>query len=596
MKCTLLKYFIFHIIIITNIIVISHSQEFSCSNPNVKDLTIKTDNHIILSSCVISEEWLDVSQFQTDTNFKEVYESPESTRRSFTLDYKQDTETNLKKDPLVISSISASSRNKDYLNPVIYSNRFPYTLNQGDTLDFIVEYNCKDLWDDLEISIRIHGEDKPLNLYVKKICKSDYIDTANFSYFVLICFYLIFMYFSRLDFLIHKEHFVQINIKELLQAKNVENIFYTTLIIIGIIIFFISFGYIYVITFIFSTLLSVICVKSLVKFIFSLIIPSLMDKLESNYCFFLSFKLTAPKIFCYLVSLGIYICWFIVPWNIAKIILNNFIVFIITYYTIHKINFKNFPMILTLLILIIIYQFTLLVVYDGLIIKSTNPTFDLTTHLVITAPIRFILPDLVSSPFDEIYFFSIMDLVLLGFILRYCEFLSFYDGNYISFTLYASYIGIIINLILFYVFKIYPPLYLFPCLLSTITGIIYAIFKGDVSLVWNLDKLKKVSKKELFDVPLGIIGADHSEDFANLSSGYIPPNVYKVDGQEKDEDGMNLEMNEINNKSDGLSSSMDISEDEKKSLKRELNQMNSNSKTEMNEIKDSFSFKVNKDK
>ena len=151
MKCTLLKYFIFHIIIITNIIVISHSQEFSCSNPNVKDLTIKTDNNIILSSCVISEEWLDVSQFQTDTNFKEVYESPESTRRSFTLDYKQDTETNLKKAPLVISSISASSRNKDYLNPVIYSNRFPYTLNQGDTLDFIVEYNCKDLWDDLEI-------------------------------------------------------------------------------------------------------------------------------------------------------------------------------------------------------------------------------------------------------------------------------------------------------------------------------------------------------------------------------------------------------------------------------------------------------------
>ena len=69
-----------------------------------------------------------------------------------------------------------------------------------------------------------------------------------------------------------------------------------------------------------------------------------------------------------------------------------------------------------------------------------------------------------------------------------------------------------------------------------------------------------------------------------------------MDGQEKDEDGMNLEMNEINNKSDGLSSSMDISEDEKKSLKRELNQMNSNSKTEMNEIKDSFSFKVNKDK
>ena len=239
MKCTLLKYFIFHIIIITNIIVIS--QEFSCSNPNVKDLTIKTDNNIILSSCVISEEWLDVSQFQTDTNFKEVYESPESTRRSFTLDYKQDTETNLKKAPLVISSISASSRNKDYLNPVIYSNRFPYTLNQGDTLDFIVEYNCKDLWDDLEISIRIHGEEKPLNLYVKKICKSDYIDTANFSYFVLIFFYLIFMYFSRLDFLIHKEHFVQINIKELLQAKNVENIFYTTLIIIGIIIFFISF-------------------------------------------------------------------------------------------------------------------------------------------------------------------------------------------------------------------------------------------------------------------------------------------------------------------------------------------------------------------
>lgn len=606
----------YQLIIIQSILFISHSQNFPYLNKNVCELIIKTGNSTVFSSCSIEEEWLDVYQYQTDRNFKEVYESPESIRRSFTIDYQKDSESSPKKNPIILSSISVSNTNPDYLKPIILSNTFPYTLHQGDSFDFIVEYNCKDMWDDVKITISINGEKDPINFFVKKICNRKYLYTSNFSYFVLLLFYIIFIHFSRVDFLIHKEHFVQINIKELIQAKNVENIFYTTIIIIGIIIFFISIGYIYIISFFFATLLSVICVKSFVKFIFSLLIPSIMDKFEAKSCYLLYFKFTGPKIFYYAIAIAIYVFWFICPFKLVKIILNNVIVFIVTYYTIHKINFRNFIMIATLFFLVILYQMILLITYDGLVTKNTNPTFDLTTHLIIDAPIRFVLPDLVSSPFDEIYFFSTIDLVLLGFLLRYLEGLSLVNERYLTIGLYNAYLGLMINLFVFYIFKIYPPLYFVPCMLVIAGLLIYAFIAGDFLKFWNLDKMKKLSKKELFDVPLGIIGADHSEDYANLSPEYIPPNVYIVGGEKRDEDGMNLEMNELTNNLNryDFMSSLEASYDEKSPKENKETSGNENknlntrgkinskeilkktdNKTEMKEIKDNFSFKVQKD-
>lgn len=600
--------------IIQAILFLTYSQTFPYLNKNVCDLIIKTENSTVFSSCLVQEEWLDVNQFQTDRNFKEVYESSKSTRRSFTIDYHKDSESSPKKNAIILSSITVSNTNPNYLKPIILSNSFPYTLHQGDTFDFIVDYNCKDMWDDVKIMIGINGEKESINFFVKKICCKKYLYTSNFSYFVLLLFYIIFIHFSRLDFLIHKEHFVQINIKELIQAKNVENIFYTTIIIIGIIIFFISIGYIYIISFFFVALLSVICIKSFIKFIFSLIIPSIMDKFESKSCYLLYFKLTCPKVFCYGIAFAIYLFWFICPFKVAKIILNNVIVFIVTYYIIHKINFRNFIMIATLFFLVILYQMILLIAYDGLVTKNTNATFDLTTHLIIDAPIRFVLPDLVPSPFDEIYFFSTIDLVLLGFLLRYLECLSLINEKYLTVGLYNSYLGLMINLFIFYIFKIYPPLYFVPCVLVIAGLLIYAFIAGDFLKFWNLDKMKKLSNKNLFDVPLGIIGADHSEDYANLSPEYIPPNVYIVGGEKKDEDGMNLEMNELANNLNRFDfmSSLEASYDEKISSKgnkdpnenKNLNtkgKQNSkemlkkpDNKTEMKEIKDSFSFKVKK--
>lgn len=258
----------------------------------------------------------------------------------------------------------------------------------------------------------------------------------------------------------------------------------------------------------------------------------------------------------------------------------------------------------------------LLITYDGLVTKNTNPTFDLTTHLIIDAPIRFVLPDLVSSPFDEIYFFSTIDLVLLGFLLRYLEGLSLVNERYLTIGIYNAYLGLVINLFLFYIFKIYPPLYFVPCMLVIAGLLIYAFIAGDFLKFWNLDKMKKLSKKELFDVPLGIIGADHSEDYANLSPEYIPPNVYIVGGEKRDEDAMNLEMNELTNNLNryDFMSSLEASYDEKSPKENKEHSGNENkslntkgkinskeilkktdNKKEMKEIKDNFSFKVQKD-
>lgn len=524
------------------------SNKLEVTNLNLCDLLISTDDTAIISNCTIKDAWEDRIKLEIDKNYIELYEPPENTRRIFTIDYHKDSEFSESKSPIVLTSVTIQSLNNlNSTNPVIYSDKFPYTINQGDSMDLIVEYNCIKNWDDIQISLLIEGEN-PITFHYKKMCTDNFINKFDFTYIVLSLCYLLCIHFSRNDFLINKEHFVQINTEEIAQAKNAEKIFLIMTIIVFVILFFIVIGYIYFISSIFAMILAVISVKSCVKYLLNLALPSCMESLTNISFVFIYFQLDIAKILCYAISIFFYVAYLFLLDGTWEILLNNINTFIITYFLIHKVNWNKFFFILGMFIIVVGFDIYKIFFTDENLTKNKGTVYNLTTEHVINSPIRFIIPDMISTPFNVVYFFSLCDLVLLGFTLRYLERCKKLNSKYFTIGIYCTVIGIFINLLLFYFAGFSAPISMLPCIFIVIASLGYSISVGEFWDFCELDK-QKSKKKTPFDVQLGIIGADHSEDFANLTGDYIPPSVYQInerkESEEKEEeDNDNVDVDE----------------------------------------------------
>lgn len=371
----------------------------------------------------------------------------------------------------------------------------------------------------------------------------NYLKTLNSSYLITMALFLICLYGFKNSFLINKDHFVQINIESILQTKNVEKILLITLIIIIVILFFIIIGYIYVISFIASTIISIISITSLVRFVLTLFFPKFIDMIETKTFLIYNIMMNYGKLLFYMISTCLFIVWFIVK-SIPEMIVNNLIVFIISYFAIHKLNWKKFYMVFGFYLITLIYQITILTLAE---VPTTfvSQIYSLTTRLVINAPIRFVIPDIVNSPYDIIYFFTIFDLVLVGFVLKYLERSSKFNAKFAFIGQYGTYLGMLLNLITFYFFKFAPPVYVIPCTVIIMWAIVYSFLIGEAMAFFDIDAQKR-RLKEMAEAPLGIIGADHSEDFANVEREYMPPTVFKIkDGSGSFVEEEKYEMKEI---------------------------------------------------
>ena len=485
---------------------------------NLCDLEITTDNHRILSNCIISDSWRDNLDVMSSQIFEKNYEKSGTKRRIFNIEFKDNTQ--ITKSAILINNVEVSSTHGNkYLNPKLFSIKVPYLLEQGDSFDFIIEYNCIRKWDDIKISLNITGEHKNIKtqfLY-KKICETTYKNKPNFTYFFLVISFIIIIFLCRHDFLINSMNFVQINIQEIMQTKNAENIFMISSLILVIILFFIIIGYIKIISFIFSSLMSIICIKSFIKSIFKILIPKITYKLEQKEFYIKTIKFEMSNIITYCLSILIYFFWFISE-NYrfyTQIILNNCIVFIIIYFSEHKINWQSFYFVILMFLVVFIYQCAFLFYIDGIPTLSSNTVYNITTKLMINIPIRFILPDFIKSPYDEIYFFSIVDSIICGFIIRYCENSAILSEKYFNISLYASYIGLLFNLLLFYCFRFAPPMHMLPSLFSILSVIIYSVIKKETWIFFDLEEQRKEKQDIIFE-------RDNEDDF----NFYTPPNHY----------------------------------------------------------------------
>ena len=479
---------------------------------NLCDLIITTDNHTILSNCLISESWRDNLDVMSSQIFEKTYEKSITKRRMFNIEYKDNSQET--KNPILINKIEISSINGN---------------------------KCIKKWDDIKILLDITGENKNIKTYFlyKKICETSYRNKPNFTYFFLFLSFIIIVFLSRHNFLINKINFVQIKIQEIIQAKNAENILMITSIILVIILFFIIIGYIKIISFVFSSLMSIICVKSFLKSFFKMFIPNISDKLEKQTYYIKRLQMDNSKIITYIISILIYIFWFISE-NYKfyiQIIVNNFIVFIIIYFSEHKINWQSFYFVVLIFLIIFIYQLTFIFYLEGIPTPNKSTVYNITTKLTVNIPIRFILPDFITSPYEEIYFFTIVDCIMCGFILRYCQNSEILSKNYFIIANYASYIGILINLFLFYFLRFAPPMHMIPSLLSILSVIIYSIIKKETWLFMDLEAQNEIGifEQDIEDEDdysfLNISNPNHlSEDYSSLKDFKISnENLISID-------------------------------------------------------------------
>ena len=587
---------IYFYLCLLNILIINTYQssdyyflDLKSKNSSICDLRITTDKFIIFDKCELSPEWKLYLEKTTSQNSLEVYENKETPIRVINIEYLIDnhkTQPDIKFTNIEIKFYF----DKIYINNLNISNQFPISLKKGDNFDVIIEYaNMNYTYINLVINIfMINDLDSSivdLNFGYSKILFNEYNEKIDLSYIFLVLFFIIFIFLLRLKFLIEENQFIVIHIDEIMQGKNAEKIFVVVGSLLTILLFFMIIKYIFYITFIFSILIALISVKSFYKYLSKVIFPFWTQNLDDKFMQVKNFKIEYSNLVFYPISILTIFIWY----NISDenfdlhTYLNDVIFFIIVYFNVHKLNLKNFFIITGISFAVIIYQVIKIVLDDDKIQKDKNNVYYITTRFIIDVPIRFILKDFLESPFEEIYFFSILDITLIGYIVHYCDFTYHLSEVYFRISIYGTILGLIINIFLFYGFKFSPPMSLIPLFICIVSLIVYSIHKKQFFDFMDLEKEEPqdFQEMEIQEIQENQIDLSKKNDNFNLSF-----NDDKIFQGETD----NLKLKEKNEEDDD-----EDSDEEKKheNLMNELNEeINLKNKNLSNQIINKNSFEL----
>ena len=587
---------IYFYLCLLNILIINTYQssdyyflDLKSKNSSICDLRITTDKFIIFDKCELSPEWKLYLEKTTSQNSLEVYENKETPIRVINIEYLIDnhkTQPDIKFTNIEIKSYF----DKIYINNLNISNQFPISLKKGDNFDVIIEYaNMNYTYINLVINIfmtnDLDSSIVDLNFGYSKILFNEYNEKIDLSYIFLVLFFIIFIFLLRLKFLIEENQFIVIHIDEIMQGKNAEKIFVVVGSLLTILLFFMIIKYIFYITFIFSILIALISVKSFYKYLSKVIFPFWTQNLDNKFMQVKNFKIEYSNLVFYPISILTIFIWY----NISDenfdlhTYLNDVIFFIIVYFNVHKLNLKNFFIITGISFAVIIYQVIKIVLDDDKIQKDKNNVYYITTRFIIDVPIRFILKDFLESPFEEIYFFSILDITLIGYIVHYCDFTYHLSEVYFRISIYGTILGLIINIFLFYGFKFSPPMSLIPLFICIVSLIVYSIHKKQFFDFMDLEKEEPqdFQEMEIQEIQENQIDLSKKNDNFNLSF-----NDDKIFQGETD----NLKLKEKNEEDDD-----EDSDEEKKheNLMNELNEeINLKNKNLSNQIINKNSFEI----
>lgn len=514
---------------------------FTVNEQSFEDVEIE-----ILRNCKVSGSW----SLEKSSSFFEkvdnIYEKDSIVRRSFRIRYRESQAE--VRNPIVIDKIKIYEEERESPgSSVITSVNFPYSLEQGNSFDFYIDYKCNTGWS--KITIQVYLENSVIEFGYIKICSVGSKIITNPTYFLLILLFIFISYLCEKDYLIFNVHIIKINPEEIIALKYAEYITIYTLILLsilillGILTLFKEFSYAS------GFIISLISVKFVVKSTVALFNPKFDEKV-SNQTWLISEKydiiISLSKIIYYTVAAIILVFWLIYSNNFF---LMNLIAFSISYLVIKKFLFKNFYFILFLYLSVTVYN----IIWMNFNTTKYNGTFNYTNGRVINIPISFVLPELIKNPYGTRYFFSILDLILVGFLLEYLKRTKL-DSNYLKYGQQGFNAGLLLNLISFYLFKFYFPFFVLPGNCTIITVIIFSLWRGEFIIFSHLDVQEKhLRNKIVKEYPLTIIGADQSHDFNEMITigKYVPPYIINemednIEESPKDQDFLKHEVGEVN--------------------------------------------------
>lgn len=476
----------------------------------------------IYNNSLVFSEWIfkAKSSFFTDSNV--IYENEGTFQRYFRIENSyQEEEIEIKEDEneineiennsLIINSIKVNY-NQEIMSPKISELEFPLIIQANDSLDFLIEYNCLPggNWGVVEIILETSG--KTIKFSYMKICDSSYKAKINNTYFLLMICFVSLCYILSLNIFKFNEYF---NLDDLIHIKNSEQIFVFSFILIGVIIFISILSLFKKLSFLVGFILLIITMKYFLEYLWGK-----LSKLINNFNFTTAIELR--NIHLYVISFIINILGLI---YYSNILLNNIIFVSLVYSCLKVKEYRNFYIIIFFYVVTIIYDIYWLL-YEEIKFKSF---YNLNTNLYLINPIIFRLPDLIDSPFNTEYFFSFYDLFIICLLIDYNK-KQILNENYFKLCLYSLILGILFNIILFYSFYLYIPMFIFPGVLMLISVIAYSIYNHEFYLYSHLDYQIKKGLNPKF--PLLVIGADSSDNFSHVLSfkkEYIPPQLAKFE-------------------------------------------------------------------
>ncbi len=468
------------------------------SNENSDDFNVE-----ILKDCEIQKMWKTRDDILKSCDSpKRVIEGEDNNRRAFRFSYLKSNQISNLTESIIINRI-----NMEYPNKIAQSSltKTKLILNPGDIIDIYLKYDCfindnnsrndfNENWYKIKILLEFKSLDT-LSFEFIKVCDASYIESFDTSHLIIICFIFLVVFLSTKEFL--KSKFEVIVVEKYTEIRNPENLLVIGLVISLILIF------IGVINIFESWITLVILIIGPVSIAMiteaSLKYNEILTHLE-NRSYEIPFLGSISFLFSSCLLLGIIIT--IIYFYTENWIFNNIIAIAVALITIRLFKFTNFKLILMMFLIRIFYDIIWTLFNSQYFTENYKLSHNSSNHL----PIKFVCPEFSSTPFNSCNFLPIADIILPGFLNNYLKIFDEKKGGNLYFltsTISLGF-GLILNMIVYYLYKLPLPLFLFtgPIIITTI--IVIAFNKGDFNKIIegfsstllenNLDKnMKKLS-------------------------------------------------------------------------------------------------------
>jgi len=498
-------------------LVISTSSSESLENYDVP----------IFENCEVNKYWVVRNSPTYNTHHciipERVFEGEDIIRRPIRFSYLRNNQNAFRNSQINILNINIEG-NKNIADTTVTKSSF--SLKPGEARDIYIDYECRDMdvkktlptpWVTLLITITFDNDIKR-SFEFTKICTASYKEQIDFSHLVIVIFVFLVIFLSVKDFL--KSNIEITIVEKFTEIKNVENLFIISVCVFLIIVFFNYIGNFVILTDVSSALVGVFSLSLLFDVIFKYF--NILQNLElSSY----EIPFIGSITFFYLACLGSGIFVYFI-WYISKFwILNDIISFSIALITIRIIKFTSVKFLYLMFIGIFFYLLRWTLLYS----QYVGENLKLSNNSPINVPLKLICPEFRHTPFGACTGISIADIILPGIYLMYLKKFDYEHNNQSSTYFQSGFVGLFAglgsNLIVYYIYSLPTPSFLYTGPFIVFISIIIALQKGEIGLFFT----GFVSTSYENKTDDGIVGALRNAYLNNYSPVNLPPkNNYEL--------------------------------------------------------------------